>query len=542
MTTHQRRGQAFASGVVFMLLAVGCGDDKASPTAPSPMRPTPPAVLQRPVVTGVVFNNRPQNGDTYRAGERISVGIRLSQQVSFTGRPQLALTIGTSTRQATTYQDVSLMDFRSFYYTVQRDDRDADGIGIAANALALNGGTIRSAEGEDAILDLGTHTIGNDPDRKVDGSEGTEPEPTPVAAFASASQSTGEGAGTRNVTVNLSPTPTSALTLSYRVGGTATAGSDFSIVGSGTLSVLSGATTATIPVAITDDSTQESSETVILTLTSGNGYTVNSDFARHTLTIADNDATPPPAPAPEPDCSMQIQGNEFIVCYAEGYENDAVMTRDVLNKARPRLEAKYGRPSGLSLMVKLYSEPTNNVYAGYAYYDGTSFHFLTPSHPSRRACCNGIGLWFDDWDYLRKVLVHEYFHAFHDALNVDSYRRWNDWFREALPEYEGLTATNNPHLWQLTAEKVYRDNTVSCGRGFGGDEQLMVSERYWAGALMLRYLADRFGEASHSRMLHSRRGNVDEAIADELPPSEMPCETFDHFRNWMYEQYGLGEP
>ena len=62
------------------------------------------------------------------------------------------------------------MDFRSFRYTVQRDDRDADGIGIAANALSLNGETIRSADDEDAILDLSTHAIGNDPDRKVDGS------------------------------------------------------------------------------------------------------------------------------------------------------------------------------------------------------------------------------------------------------------------------------------------------------------------------------------------------------------------------------------
>ena len=252
------------------------------------------------------------------------------------------------------------MDFRSFYYTVQRDDLDTDGIGIAANALALNGGTIRSADGEDAILDLGTHAIGNDPDRKIDGSDGTEPEPTPVASFASASQSTGEGAGTRNVTVNLSPTPTSTLTLNYRVGGTATSGSDFSIVGSGTLSVLSGATTATIPVAITDDSAQESSETVILTLTSGSGYTVNSDFARHTLTIADNDAPPPPAPEPEPDCSMQIQGDGYTVCYVEGYRADAEFVRGVLNSASMRFRARYG-PSSTPVEIKLYAEPGGRV-------------------------------------------------------------------------------------------------------------------------------------------------------------------------------------
>ena len=44
-----------------------------------------------------------------------------------------------------------------------------------------------------------------------------------------------------------------------------------------------------IPVAIMDDSTQESSETVVLTLTPGGGYTVGSPSA-HRLTITANDA------------------------------------------------------------------------------------------------------------------------------------------------------------------------------------------------------------------------------------------------------------
>ena len=95
----------------------------------------------------------------------------------------------------------------------------------------------------------------------------------PAVSFASSASSAGEAAGTRNVTLNLSPAPTAAATaVSYTVGGTATAGSDFSIAGSGTLSVSSGAATASIPVAITDDTADESNETVLLTLTPGGGY------------------------------------------------------------------------------------------------------------------------------------------------------------------------------------------------------------------------------------------------------------------------------
>ena len=61
------------------------------------------------------------------------------------------------------------MDYRSFKYTVQADDLDSDGLGIAADALTLNGGSIRSLTGVDAVLDLGSHTFAADPTRKVDG-------------------------------------------------------------------------------------------------------------------------------------------------------------------------------------------------------------------------------------------------------------------------------------------------------------------------------------------------------------------------------------
>ena len=129
---------------------------------------TDPSV-RRPTIVAVVFNNSPVEGDTYRAGEEISVGLRFSGQVRITGRPRLALTIGNAVRQATTYQDLSPMDFRSFGYTVQADDLDTDGLGIAANALTLNGGSIRSLSGVDAVLDLGSHAVASDPTRRVDG-------------------------------------------------------------------------------------------------------------------------------------------------------------------------------------------------------------------------------------------------------------------------------------------------------------------------------------------------------------------------------------
>ena len=57
-----------------------------------------------------------------------------------------------------------------FTYQVQAEDRDNDGISIAADALKLNGATIQDSGGNDAVLDLGEHAILNHGDHKVDGS------------------------------------------------------------------------------------------------------------------------------------------------------------------------------------------------------------------------------------------------------------------------------------------------------------------------------------------------------------------------------------
>ena len=55
--------------------------------------------------------------------------------------------------------------------SVVADDRDADGIGIGADALALNGGSILNTAGAEAVLDLGGRAVVNTADHKVDGGE-----------------------------------------------------------------------------------------------------------------------------------------------------------------------------------------------------------------------------------------------------------------------------------------------------------------------------------------------------------------------------------
>ena len=131
-------------------------------------------------VTGVAVSSTPESGDTYGLGERIEVQVTFDRAVTVTGAPQLAVTVGAATRQAS-YAAGSGTTTLSFAYRVQGAgsggsgaggvDADADGVGVAAAALTLNGATIlNTADGvRPAVLALGSHAIAAAANDKVDG-------------------------------------------------------------------------------------------------------------------------------------------------------------------------------------------------------------------------------------------------------------------------------------------------------------------------------------------------------------------------------------
>src|SRR6185436_19862960 len=79
----------------------------------------------------------------------------------------------------------------------------------------------------------------------------------------------------------------SALLVNYTVGGTATAGSDYTTL-SGSVSIPIGQASATISVPVLDDAIVEVSETVVVTLSASVNYTVMAP-SQATVTISDND-------------------------------------------------------------------------------------------------------------------------------------------------------------------------------------------------------------------------------------------------------------
>ena len=122
-----------------------------------------------PEVAGLWIGSRPLDGDAYGRGEAIEVAIVFSVEVEVTGSPQLALVIGGRRVQAALFsRQETVLWFR---YTVQADDRDADGFGIPVDAFNLGGGSIRGLTGSDARLALDLHAIGAATEHRVRGGE-----------------------------------------------------------------------------------------------------------------------------------------------------------------------------------------------------------------------------------------------------------------------------------------------------------------------------------------------------------------------------------
>ena len=104
-----------------------------------------------PTITRVFLSARPSQGDTFARGEPILVGVAFSEPVVATGEPQLTLQVGTEARQA--HLHLRRGNHLYFEYVVQASDVDRDGYGVPADALNLEGGSIRDIDGNDAGSD-----------------------------------------------------------------------------------------------------------------------------------------------------------------------------------------------------------------------------------------------------------------------------------------------------------------------------------------------------------------------------------------------------
>ena len=132
-----------------------------------------------PTVTNVLSTKA--NG-SYKAGDVIPIQVLFSDVVTVTGTPQLTLETG-STDRAVYYTSGSGTSLLMFTYTVQAGDTSADLDYKATTSLALNGGTIKDATGNNATLTLAApgafSSLSANKTLVIGGNTGTDPDTDP---------------------------------------------------------------------------------------------------------------------------------------------------------------------------------------------------------------------------------------------------------------------------------------------------------------------------------------------------------------------------
>ena len=110
-----------------------------------------------PTISTVAITSNPGSDGTYGTGDIITVNVTFSEPVTVdttNGTPYVVLSVGGRLAYLDYSGDGSSAAVQPFNYTVQPLQRDADGVSLLSNSLALNGGTIQATDDSaDADLD-----------------------------------------------------------------------------------------------------------------------------------------------------------------------------------------------------------------------------------------------------------------------------------------------------------------------------------------------------------------------------------------------------
>ena len=106
-----------------------------------------------------------------------------------------------------------------------------------------------------------------------------------------------------------------------------------------------------------------------------------------------------------------------------------------------------------------------------------------------------------------------------------------EWFVQGLQEYEGIFQTTDVNrdvtkaalfAWARSRPSVF----ACCSSG------LAISDFYNGGAAFIAFLAAKFGEDIHAKLLRDTANTFDEAFENQTKPYHLP-ELFDEFRSWL---------
>ena len=236
-----------------------------------------------PGVVSVAIGDAPGEDGSWTAGEAAEVRVAFAEPVAVDtaeGTPSIELLPGGGAARQAAYASGSGTDTLVFAYTLAAADGAVSSVLVPPDALALNGGTIRSTGGLDALLDH-------------DGT-GRAAIPRSVLPSLSVADATASEGGTLTFRVTLAPAAPAPVTVAWATAdgpspGGAASGSDYTAA-SGALAFAAGETEKTVEVAVLADSQTEGAETLTLVLSNPAGAVVGDGEATGTVTDASGPA------------------------------------------------------------------------------------------------------------------------------------------------------------------------------------------------------------------------------------------------------------
>ena len=125
-------------------------------------------VVDPPEVSSVALTSAPGSDNTYAISDTVEATVTFDEAVDITSGPQITLLVGTEDEPADCAAATNTTTM-ACSYTVVAGDEASSGVGIKANTLTLNGGTIYATGSTTISANLDHSAVAIDADHKVDG-------------------------------------------------------------------------------------------------------------------------------------------------------------------------------------------------------------------------------------------------------------------------------------------------------------------------------------------------------------------------------------
>ena len=265
---------------------------------------------------------------------------------------------------------------------------------------------------------------------------------------------------------------------------------------------------------------------------------------------------------------LEFASDQYSICYTAQYAEDVPFVKEWMDRAVRLMNDKYKVSNlyyeqlRLYINVLLLPQPNSDADIGttrfkccWGYGDtaGGTFQrvgwfahipYLTPSHRDWKDHSLWGVMQLPANDFHAKNLVHEFTHAVQRSIWGEGSRPAPTWFSEGLAEYEGMfntTEYNQTVGFNSLVRYVHDEipDRLSCCQTLGSElPSFSTTDVYRGGALIMKYLADRFSEEMHVRLVRHRHPTFVEALAVEIEAQGTTVpEVFEDLQTWLAQRY-----